>query len=58
MSWELFTCIVDQVPDVARVVLHGRKIVIKPSREGFGLDMPRLVEAARARAIPAGSASA
>jgi MoaA/NifB/PqqE/SkfB family radical SAM enzyme len=23
MSWELFTCIVDQVPDVARVVLHG-----------------------------------
>jgi MoaA/NifB/PqqE/SkfB family radical SAM enzyme len=23
MSWELFTSIVDQVPDVARVVLHG-----------------------------------
>ena len=23
MSWELFTRIVDQVPDVARVVLHG-----------------------------------
>src|SRR5712672_383867 len=23
MSWELFTRIVDQVPDIARVVLHG-----------------------------------
>ena len=23
MTWELFTSIVDQVPDVARVVLHG-----------------------------------
>jgi MoaA/NifB/PqqE/SkfB family radical SAM enzyme len=23
MSWELFTAIVDQVPDIARVVLHG-----------------------------------
>ena len=23
MSWELFTSIVDQVPDVARAVLHG-----------------------------------
>ena len=23
MSWELFSSIVDQVPDVARVVLHG-----------------------------------
>ena len=25
MSWELFASIVDQVPDVARVVLHGRR---------------------------------
>ena len=23
MSWDLFTSIVDQVPDIARVVLHG-----------------------------------
>jgi len=27
----------------ARVVLDGKQVIIKPSREGFGLDMPRLL---------------
>jgi radical SAM protein with 4Fe4S-binding SPASM domain len=37
MSWELFTRIVDQVPDIARVVLHGvgEPMLVK--------DLPRMV---------------
>ncbi len=38
MSWELFTRIVDQVPDIARVVLHGvgEPMMVK--------DLPRMVK--------------
>ena len=37
MSWELFTRIVDQVPNIARVVLHGvgEPMLVK--------DLPRMV---------------
>src|SRR5262249_8413532 len=37
MSWELFTRIVDQVPDIARVVLHGvgEPMLVK--------DLPRMI---------------
>jgi MoaA/NifB/PqqE/SkfB family radical SAM enzyme len=37
MSWQLFTCIVDQVPNIARVVLHG---VGEPM---LVMDLPRMV---------------
>src|SRR5215470_3389777 len=37
MSWELFTGIVDQIPDIARVVLHGvgEPMLVK--------DLPRMI---------------
>jgi radical SAM protein with 4Fe4S-binding SPASM domain len=43
MSWELFTRIVDQVPNVARVVLHGvgEPMLVK--------DLPRMVRYLKAR---------
>ncbi|MBV9539579.1 MAG: radical SAM protein [Acidisphaera sp.] len=43
MSWELFTSIVDQVPDVARVVLHGvgEPMLVK--------DLPRMIRYLKAR---------
>src|SRR5579871_2302937 len=43
MSWELFTRIVDQVPDVARVVLHGvgEPMLVK--------DLPRMIRHLKAR---------
>ncbi len=43
MSWELFTRIVDQVPNIARVVLHGvgEPMLVK--------DLPRMVRHLKAR---------
>src|SRR3974390_3435926 len=43
MSWELFTGIVDQVPNIARVVLHGvgEPMLVK--------DLPRMVRYLKAR---------
>ncbi|MFM9847005.1 MAG: radical SAM/SPASM domain-containing protein [Hyphomicrobiaceae bacterium] len=43
MSWELFTRIVDQVPDIARVVLHGigEPMLVK--------DLPRMIRYLKAR---------
>ncbi len=43
MSWELFTRIVDQVPDIARVVLHGvgEPMLVK--------ELPRMVRYLKAR---------
>jgi radical SAM protein with 4Fe4S-binding SPASM domain len=43
MSWELFTRIVDQVPNIARVVLHGvgEPMLVK--------DLPRMVRYLKAR---------
>lgn len=43
MSWELFSHIIDQVPDIARVVLHGvgEPMLVK--------DLPRMVHALKAR---------
>lgn len=43
MSWELFTRIVDQIPDIARVVLHGvgEPMLVK--------DLPRMVRYLKAR---------
>lgn len=43
MSWELFTRIVDQVPDIARVVLHGvgEPMLVK--------DLPRMIGYLKAR---------
>jgi radical SAM protein with 4Fe4S-binding SPASM domain len=43
MSWELFTRIVDQVPNIARVVLHGvgEPMLVK--------DLPRMVRYVKAR---------
>lgn len=43
MSWELFTKIVDQVPEIARVVLHGvgEPMLVK--------DLPRMVRYLKAR---------
>ena len=38
MSWDLFTSIVDQVPDLARAVLHGvgePMLVARPSLEAL-----------------------
>jgi MoaA/NifB/PqqE/SkfB family radical SAM enzyme len=45
MSWTLFTSIVDQVPDVARVVLHGvgEPMLVK--------DLPRMIRHLKARGI-------
>jgi MoaA/NifB/PqqE/SkfB family radical SAM enzyme len=45
MSWELFTSIVDQVPDVARVVLHGvgEPMLVKP--------LPRMIHYLKQRGI-------
>ncbi len=43
MSWELFTTIVDQVPNVARVVLHG---VGEPM---LVRDLPRMIRYLKAR---------
>jgi MoaA/NifB/PqqE/SkfB family radical SAM enzyme len=45
MSWELFTRIVDQVPNVARVVLHGvgEPMLVK--------DLPRMIRYLKARGI-------
>ncbi|GAB0113211.1 radical SAM/SPASM domain-containing protein [Acidisoma sp. C75] len=43
MSWELFTKIVDQVPDIARVVLHG---VGEPM---LVRDLPRMIRYLKAR---------
>jgi len=45
MSWELFTSIVDQVPNVARVVLHG---VGEPM---LVRDLPRMIRYLKARGI-------
>jgi MoaA/NifB/PqqE/SkfB family radical SAM enzyme len=45
MSWELFTSIVDQVPNVARVVLHG---VGEPMMVE---DLPRMIRYLKARGI-------
>lgn len=43
MSWELFTRIVDQIPDIARVVLHGvgEPMLVK--------ELPRMVRYLKAR---------
>ena len=43
MSWELFTRIVDQVPNIARVVLHGvgEPMLVK--------ELPRMVRYLKAR---------
>src|SRR5262249_55773760 len=43
LSWELFTRIVDQVPDIARVVLHGvgGPVLVK--------DLPRMIGYLKAR---------
>jgi MoaA/NifB/PqqE/SkfB family radical SAM enzyme len=43
MSWKLFTCIVDQVPNIARVVLHGvgEPMLVK--------ELPRMVRYLKAR---------
>ncbi|RTL65212.1 MAG: radical SAM protein, partial [Hyphomicrobiales bacterium] len=43
MSWELFTRIVDQIPDIARVVLHGvgEPMLVK--------DLPRMIRYLKAR---------
>ncbi|MEO9191549.1 MAG: radical SAM protein [Acetobacteraceae bacterium] len=45
MSWELFTRIVDQVPDVARVVLHGvgEPMLVK--------DLPRMIRYLKERGV-------
>src|ERR1700742_555150 len=45
MTWELFTKIVDQVPDVARVVLHGvgEPMLVK--------DLPRMVRYLKDRGV-------
>ena len=45
MSWELFTKIVDQVPNVARVVLHGvgEPMLVK--------ELPRMIRYLKARGI-------
>ena len=45
MSWELFTSIVDQVPDVSRVVLHGvgEPMMVKA--------LPRMIRYLKARGI-------
>ena len=45
MSWELFTSIVDQVPDIARVVLHGvgEPMLVK--------DLPRMVRYLKDRGV-------
>src|SRR6476661_9341349 len=45
MSWALFTSIVDQVPDVARVVLHGvgEPMMVKA--------LPRMIRYLKARGI-------
>ncbi len=45
MSWELFTRIVDQVPDLARAVLHG---VGEPM---MVRDLPRMVRHLKARGV-------
>src|SRR5262245_20750593 len=43
MSWDLFTRIVDQVPNIARVVLHGvgEPMLVK--------DLPRMISYLKAR---------
>lgn len=43
MSWDLFSHIIDQVPDIARVVLHGvgEPMLVK--------DLPRMIRALKAR---------
>jgi MoaA/NifB/PqqE/SkfB family radical SAM enzyme len=45
MSWELFTSIVDQTPNVARVVMHGvgEPMLVK--------DLPRMIRYLKARGI-------
>ncbi len=45
MSWELFTSIVDQVPDIARVVMHGvgEPMLVKA--------LPRMIRYLKARGI-------
>ncbi len=45
MSWELFTSVVDQVPEVARVVLHGvgEPMLVK--------DLPRMIRHLKARGV-------
>jgi radical SAM protein with 4Fe4S-binding SPASM domain len=45
MSWELFTSIIDQVPNVARVVMHGvgEPMLVK--------DLPRMIRYLKARGI-------
>ncbi|HLJ63714.1 MAG TPA: radical SAM protein [Stellaceae bacterium] len=45
MSWELFTSIIDQVPEVKRVVLHGvgEPMLVK--------DLPRMIRYLKARGI-------
>ena len=45
MSWELFTRIVDQVPDIARVVLHGigEPMLVE--------DLPRMIRYLKARNV-------
>jgi MoaA/NifB/PqqE/SkfB family radical SAM enzyme len=45
MSWELFTSIIDQVPEVARVVLHGvgEPMLVK--------SLPRMIRYLKARGI-------
>ena len=45
MSWELFTRIVDQVPDVARAVLHG---VGEPM---LVRDLPRMIRYLKDRGV-------
>jgi MoaA/NifB/PqqE/SkfB family radical SAM enzyme len=45
MSWELFTAIIDQVPNIARVVMHGvgEPMLVK--------DLPRMIRYLKARGI-------
>src|SRR5437660_9794991 len=45
MSWELFTSIVDQVPGIARVVLHGvgEPMLVK--------DLPRMIRYLKDRGV-------
>jgi len=45
MSWDLFTSIVDQIPDIARVVLHGvgEPMMVK--------DLPRMIRYLKERGV-------